>query len=97
MATKKRISGRRVTRTPRDPRAAANTGSRTLRAHHNVDRLAGVAQQLRFEDMRLPDRLRMPELLPLGSRVRRRLMLDYAGRDELLTSLDHLLRATRRS
>jgi hypothetical protein len=41
----------------------------------------------------LPDRLRTPELLPLGSRVRQRLMLDYAGRDELLASLDHLLQA----
>lgn len=44
-------------------------------------------------DMRLPDRLRSPELLPLGSRVRRRLMLDYATREELLASLDHLLEA----
>lgn len=44
-------------------------------------------------DLRLPDRLRTPELLPLGSRVRRRLMLEYAARDELLASLDHLLHA----
>lgn len=42
-------------------------------------------------DMRLPDRLRTPELLPLGSRVRRRLSLDYASREQLLESLDHLL------
>lgn len=42
-------------------------------------------------DQRLVERLRTPELLPLGSRVRRRLTLDYASRDELLACLDHLL------
>lgn len=44
-------------------------------------------------DGRLPERLRAPELLPLGSRVRRRLHLDYASRDELCACLDHLLDA----
>jgi type II secretory pathway predicted ATPase ExeA len=44
-------------------------------------------------DARLPERLRCPELLPLGSRIRRRLTLDYASRDELLACLDHLLAA----
>src|SRR5580658_3424150 len=44
-------------------------------------------------DARLPERLRAPELLPLGSRIRRRLMLDYASREELLACLDHLLDA----
>lgn len=44
-------------------------------------------------DARLPERLRSPELLPLGSRLRRRLQLDYASRDELLACLDHLLTA----
>lgn len=44
-------------------------------------------------DMRLVERLRTPDLLPLGSRVRRRLTLDYASRDELLACLDHLLEA----
>jgi len=44
-------------------------------------------------DARLPDRLRCAELLPLGSRIRRRLVLDYASRDELLACLDHLLDA----
>jgi type II secretory pathway predicted ATPase ExeA len=44
-------------------------------------------------DARLPERLRTPELLPLGSRIRRRLVLDYASRDELLACLDHLLEA----
>ena len=44
-------------------------------------------------DARLPERLRSPELQPLGSRIRRRLTLDYASRDELLACLDHLLTA----
>jgi general secretion pathway protein A len=44
-------------------------------------------------DLRLTERLRSPELLPLGSRIRRRLVLDYASRDELLACLDHLLEA----
>jgi hypothetical protein len=44
-------------------------------------------------DQRLPERLRTPDLLPLGSRIRRRLTLEYASRDELLTCLDHLLEA----
>jgi hypothetical protein len=35
--------------------------------------------------------LRSAELLPLGSRIRRRLVLEYASRDELLQSLEHLL------
>jgi len=42
-------------------------------------------------DVRLTERLRSPDLLPLGSRIRRRLVLDYASRDELLACLDHLL------
>jgi general secretion pathway protein A len=42
-------------------------------------------------DARLVERLRSPELLPLGSRIRRRLLLEYASRDELLACLDHLL------
>lgn len=44
-------------------------------------------------DGRLPERLRHPDLLPLGSRVRRRLELPYASRDELSACLDHLLDA----
>lgn len=44
-------------------------------------------------DARLPERLRSAELLPLGSRIRRRLALDHASRDELLACLDHLLAA----
>jgi type II secretory pathway predicted ATPase ExeA len=42
-------------------------------------------------DSRFPERLRTAELLPLGSRIRRRLVLDYASRDELLACLDHVL------
>lgn len=42
-------------------------------------------------DARLPDRFRSAELLPLGSRIRRRLALDYASRDELLACLEHRL------
>lgn len=44
-------------------------------------------------DGRLPDRFRTPDLLPLGSRIRRRLKLEPAGRDELAACLDHLLDA----
>ncbi len=48
-------------------------------------------------DARLPERFRVPELLPLGSRIRRRLVLEYAARDELLACLDHLLDAAGNS
>lgn len=44
-------------------------------------------------DGRLVERLRTADLLPLGSRIRRRLVLEYATRDELLACLDHLLDA----
>lgn len=44
-------------------------------------------------DARLPERMRSPELLPLGSRIRRRLKFETATRDELLACLDHLLDA----
>ena len=44
-------------------------------------------------DARLPERFRTPDLLPLGSRIRRRLKLDSAPRDELVACLDHLLEA----
>lgn len=42
-------------------------------------------------DARLPERLRTPELLPLGSRIRRRIFLEHSTRDELTACLDHLL------
>jgi type II secretory pathway predicted ATPase ExeA len=48
-------------------------------------------------DTRLPERLRTTELLPLGSRIRRRLVLEYASRDELLACLDHRLAAAGNS
>jgi len=44
-------------------------------------------------DARLPERLRTPELLPLGSRIRRRLVLDYVPREDLCACLEHLLKA----
>jgi type II secretory pathway predicted ATPase ExeA len=42
-------------------------------------------------DARLTERLRRDDLLPLGSRIRVRLALDYATREELAACLDHLL------
>jgi len=48
-------------------------------------------------DLRFPERLRSPELLPLGSRIRRRLVLDYADRDQLLACLEHLILAAGNS
>lgn len=44
-------------------------------------------------DARLPERMRSPELLPLGSRIRRRLHVDAATRDQLCACLDHVLEA----
>ena len=42
-------------------------------------------------DARLTEKLRREELLPLGSRIRARLYMDYASREELAACLDHLL------
>ena len=42
-------------------------------------------------DGRLPDRFRTPDLLPLGSRIRTRLVLQPLARDDLAALLDHLL------
>jgi general secretion pathway protein A len=42
-------------------------------------------------DARLTELLRRDELLPLGSRIRVRLTMDYASREELAACLDHLL------
>lgn len=44
-------------------------------------------------DRRLTELLRHEELLPLGSRIRVRLTLDYASRDELIDCLKHLTRS----
>ncbi len=41
-------------------------------------------------DGRLSNKLRREELLPLGSRIRVRLHLEYASRDELMACLTHL-------
>ena len=43
-------------------------------------------------DTRLADRFRHPELLPIGSRIRTRLLLDYASQDELRDILRHALK-----
>lgn len=43
-------------------------------------------------DTRLADRFRHPELLPIGSRIRTRLVLDYATHDELRDILRHALK-----
>jgi type II secretory pathway predicted ATPase ExeA len=42
-------------------------------------------------DARLIDKLRREELIPLGSRIRTRLVTEHASRDELLAGLNHLL------
>ena len=42
-------------------------------------------------DGRLNSKLRRDDLLPLGSRIRTRLIMEYASRDELTDCLNHLL------
>ncbi len=42
-------------------------------------------------DSRLTDKLKGEELLPLGSRIRIRLAMEYASREELAACLSHLL------
>ena len=42
-------------------------------------------------DARLIEKLRREELIPLGSRIRTRLAIEFASREELLACLDHLL------
>jgi type II secretory pathway predicted ATPase ExeA len=42
-------------------------------------------------DARLIEKLRRDELVPLGSRIRTRLALEHASRDELAACLNHLL------
>lgn len=44
-------------------------------------------------DQRLPPRFRRHDLLPLGSRIRRRLALDFVEPAQLCACLDHLLEA----
>jgi type II secretory pathway predicted ATPase ExeA len=44
-------------------------------------------------DARLTTKLRRDELLPLGSRIRTRLLMEYADRDELMACMKHLLAA----
>ena len=42
-------------------------------------------------DQRLKDKLRLPELVPLDSRIRVRLLLDAASREDLAACLQHVL------
>jgi type II secretory pathway predicted ATPase ExeA len=42
-------------------------------------------------DARLIEKLRREELIPLGSRIRTRLVTEFASREELLACLEHLL------
>ena len=42
-------------------------------------------------DARLTEKLRRDDLLPLGSRIRVRLAMEYASRDDLAACLEHLL------
>jgi len=42
-------------------------------------------------DSRLTELFRHDEVLPLASRIRTRLLMDYTSRDELLTSLKHVI------
>lgn len=42
-------------------------------------------------DARLTEKLQRPELLPLHSRIRTRLLTEHASRDELAACLDHLM------
>ena len=43
-------------------------------------------------DTRLADRFRHPDLLPIGSRIRTRLVLEYASQEELRDILRHALK-----
>ncbi len=43
-------------------------------------------------DTRLADRFRHPDLLPIGSRIRTRLVLEYASQEELRNILRHALK-----
>lgn len=42
-------------------------------------------------DLRLTEKLRLPELMPVGSRIRARVTMDVATREELLECLRHVL------
>lgn len=48
-------------------------------------------------DARLTERFRHPDMIPLGTRIKRRLVIDYASRDEMLACLAHLLDAAGNS
>ena len=44
-------------------------------------------------DSRLSDRFRHPDMIPLGTRIRRRLAIDFATHEELHACLNHVLDA----
>jgi general secretion pathway protein A len=62
---------------------------RLLSSHHFDSR--NLLSVVLAGDGRLNQKLRRDELLPLGSRLRTRLSLEYASREELAGCLDHLL------
>jgi type II secretory pathway predicted ATPase ExeA len=81
-------------------------GFKTLRerwiAHLEGTRLRPLLFSARFDsrpllsivlagDARLTEKLKRDELLPLGSRVRTRLAMEYATREDLTACLEHLL------
>jgi type II secretory pathway predicted ATPase ExeA len=48
-------------------------------------------------DNRLNHKLRLEELIPLGSRIRTRLTMEHAGKEELMLCLKHLLKSAGNS
>jgi type II secretory pathway predicted ATPase ExeA len=69
--------------------AAVLTELRTLSSTHFDSRL--LLSVVLAGDGRLAEALRRDELLPLGSRIRTRLVLEYASPEELLACLTHLV------
>lgn len=70
--------------------APAVLGELRLMASHRFDSQMLLCVLL-AGDARLQEKLRRDDLLPLGSRIRTRLNLEAATRDELMSCLDHLL------
>ena len=48
-------------------------------------------------DARLTDRFRHPDMVPLGTRIKRRLVIDYAASDEMAACLSHVIEAAGNS
>ena len=64
---------------------------RTPRSGQQGPRLSTAALRDSRREPTVAERLRSLDLLPLGSRIRRRLVLEAASSDELLACLEHLL------